>query len=73
MISRDRRGVCPIHLLAPVDRQTMEDAEKRSQSLIRRYVIQSSVPINQDTPEIVSEKNLPPHTGDERPAQYEDI
>ncbi len=56
MISRDRRGVCPIHLLAPVDRQTMEDAEKRSQSPIRRYVIQSSVPTNQDTPEIVSEK-----------------
>jgi len=55
-ISRDRKGFCPTHLLAPVDRQTMEDAEKRSQSLIRRYVIQSSIPKNKDTPEIVSEK-----------------
>ncbi|MFQ6011502.1 MAG: hypothetical protein ACE5KG_04950 [Nitrososphaerales archaeon] len=55
-ISKDRKGVCPTHLLAPVDRQTMEEAEKRSHSLIKRYIIQSSRPLLRDIPEVVSEK-----------------
>lgn len=60
-ISEERRGICPVHLLAPIDQETVEEIEKRKQSVIRRYVIQHDTPssLNVETvPEQISERTF---------------
>lgn len=55
-IAIERKGICPRHLLAPIDERVLEEVEKRKQTIIRQYVVQSIPPTVETVPEHISER-----------------